>query len=135
MKKVFAILFFAGALVVGLNFVNPTLPVKSAYAVNENSFANPVFIKLKSIVRVQFVRVNNVKKVSYVSTYTYNNIPQGVSGSFNPNGKNTVQKDIFLGTCSQNVCIKHFSASNIQLEVTFEYKNGSQITKTYNVKN
>lgn len=87
----------------------------------------------KAIVKVHFAPLLWVKNVSYVLTYDANGIPQGISGSFNPNGKSNVSKEFFLGTCSGSVCIKHEKIKNVKIQATFEYTDNTTETKTDNI--
>lgn len=95
--------------------------------------AIPVYLKFQNRTRIYFAPLISVKNVSYVLSYKSNGVDQGVAGSFTP-GKNVVViRDIPMETCSGNVCVKHKNVSNIKLVVTFEYKDNSTSTKTYNV--
>lgn len=88
----------------------------------------------KSTLLLRFNKLNDVTRIDYVLTYTANGVPQGVVGSvIPPHRRNNATRQIFLGTCSQNSCIKH-DAKNINLEVTTKYKNGQTITTTYTLK-
>lgn len=86
-----------------------------------------------SIVEVYFTPLKWVKKVNYVLTYSANGIPQGVAGSFDPNGKMTVKREFFLGTCSGNVCTKNKNVSKIKITTTFEYIDGFVKTRQSNL--
>ncbi len=90
-------------------------------------------IAKKAIVKVHFAPLLWVKNVSYVLTYDANGIPQGISGSFNPNGKHNISKEFFLGTCSGSVCIKHQNIRNVKIQATFEYIDNTSETKTDNI--
>lgn len=72
-------------------------------------------------------------EISYTLTYEANGIPQGVGGTILPHGKNTVTKNIALGTCSGNTCVTHKKIKKMKLEVVYQFP-GKSITKIYSVK-
>lgn len=87
----------------------------------------------KNTINTRFLLLKNVKNVSYMLTYNTNGVPEGVMGNFDPNGRNQVSKNIFLGTCSANSCVKHKNIKDIKMEVVFTYKDNRTETKTYNI--
>lgn len=95
--------------------------------------AVPVNFSWQNNINTHFIILKNVKKVSYMLTYNTNGVPEGVMGNFDPNGKIQVTKNIFLGTCSANSCIKHKNIKDINLEVEFTYKDNHTVTKNYKV--
>lgn len=128
MKKFAALLFTFLALTI---FVPSTFAAKPKVA---TVIVSAVRIPVKNIVRVNFSNLRSTKSISYTLMYTGNGIGQGVTGSLNPGKKLSVSRDLFLGTCSKNVCIKHANVKNIKLQVTIYYVNGTSTSKTYNVK-
>jgi hypothetical protein len=91
-------------------------------------------IKAKNLVRANFGNIKGVSKVSYTLMYDSNGVGQGAGGSFVPGKKTSFSRDIFLGTCSGKVCVKHKNVKNLKLLVTLKYPNGKSSSKTYNVK-
>ncbi len=85
--------------------------------------------------KVYFAPLLRVENISYLLTYDAEGMPQGVQGSFDPGKKLAVMKSIFLGTCSQDVCEEHKDIENLNLEVTFEFKDSSTKTKNYEIDN
>lgn len=85
-------------------------------------------------VNAYFGNMKNVSKVTYTLMYEGNGIGQGVVGSFAPGKKASLSKNLFLGTCSGRVCVRHKNIKNIQLEVVTKYKNGKNVKKLLKVK-
>ncbi len=135
MKK----LLFAILLAIALSFpvatpsqaATPHLPV--GFRIPHVANVYGMGVARKAIVKVHFAPLLWVKDVSYVLTYDANGIPQGVSGSFNPNGKHNISKEFYLGTCSGNVCIKHEKIKNVKIQATFKYTDNTSETKTNNI--
>lgn len=90
--------------------------------------------KNKNLVKLEFSNLKSVKKVVYTLIYVRNGIEDGVTDSFTPNGKNTVKKEVFLGTCSSTTCVIHDKVTKITLEVTGEYNDGTTFSKNINIK-
>ena len=107
---------------------------KPAKGTNSSIYVAPTYLKSKNSVRVTFSGLKNVSKVTYTLSYNGNGVGQGVVGSFTPSNKNVITRDMYLGTCSGKVCIKHKNIKNIQIQVTTTYKNKSQTTKSQNIK-
>lgn len=127
MRKLFtALLTFSLLFVV----VTPVFAAKKISPV----YVAPTFIKSTNKVRATFSGTKNAKKISYTLSYEGNGVGQGVVGSFAPGKKNAITKDLFLGTCSGKVCIKHKNIKNCQLSVTTTYTNGQSTTKVYKIK-
>jgi len=122
--SILAISFFAPSAFAAKKFV-PKVAVVSVSAVR---------IPTKNSVRAYFSNLRSVKTISYMLTYNSNGVGQGVSGSINPGKKLSVSRDLFLGTCSKNVCVRHNNPKNIKLQVTVTYVNNTSTSKTYNVK-
>lgn len=127
MRKLFITLLAFALLVI---VVNPVFAAKKIAPV----YVAPTFIKSTNNVRATFSGTKNAKKVSYTLSYEGNGVGQGVMGSFVPGKSNVVTKNLYLGTCSGKVCIKHKNIKNCQLSVTITYKNGQTTTKTYKIK-
>lgn len=130
MKKVLSTLIFSIALL--FTFNTPALAVKKV-----NPIYAPQAITLvnynQTNLRTTFLLVKKATNISYTLVYEANGIPQGVSGNITPNGKNTIVKNITLGTCSSNTCVNHKKIKKMKLEVTYEFP-GKTITKTYSVR-
>lgn len=96
--------------------------------------ASVQYIKAKNVARVFFANFKGVAKVTYVLTYQGNGIVQGIEGSVVPGKKKSISRNLYLGTCSGNVCVQHKNIKNIQLEVTTKYANGKSSSKIHKVK-
>lgn len=83
----------------------------------------------KNLVRMYFGNLKGIAKVSYTLMYTANGVGQGVEGSFSPGKKTSWSKDLFLGTCSGKVCLRHGNIKNMQLEVITKFTNGKSAKK------
>jgi hypothetical protein len=127
MRKLFTILLACCLLFV---VIHPAFAAKKLTAV----YVAPTFIKSTNNVRATFSGTRDAKKISYTLSYEGNGIGQGVIGSFAPAKSNVVTKNLFLGTCSGKVCIKHKNIKNITLTVTITYSNGQVVTNTYKIK-
>lgn len=92
------------------------------------------YIKPKNSVFLLIAAPVGVTKVNYTLMYKASGVGQGVQGSFVPGKKGSFTKDIFLGTCSGKICVKHKDIKDIQVEVVTKYKNGKTATKVYKVK-
>jgi hypothetical protein len=136
MKKLLAILSFAlflqAAALPTFAAIPTVINSPFSHRFEFNMFTNAILLRQRNEVRINFAMLKDVSKIDYTLTYTANGLPQGVVGSITPDGSMHVSKTIFLGTCSQNSCVYH-NASNIQLEVTTEYKSGRIVTKTLNI--
>lgn len=100
------------------------IPFKIPHTADVPGIANSRTGKIK----VYFSPVKWVKNITYMITYNSDGVPQGISGSFDPNGKLIVIKDFFMGTCSGTECVKHKKITKVKVEATFEYNDG--VTKT-----
>jgi len=75
-----------------------------------------------------------MKSVSYELTYESKGVMQGATGtSVDVSGKDTFERDIYLGTCSRNVCTPHLGVSKVSLVLIFTDTAGkeSQFSKDY----
>lgn len=81
-----------------------------------------------------FYALAGVSKFDYVLSYSANGIPQGVVGSFVPNGA-TESRDLYFGTCSKGVCTPHYGITGASLTITTTMKNGATYIKRYTLKN
>lgn len=104
------------------------------YVIAASPSASAKLIKTKNVVRAYFGNLKGVKSVSYTLYYQGNGIGQGVEGGFKPGKKTSWSKDLFLGTCSSKVCIRHKNIKNIQLEVITRLTNGKSSTKVLKIK-
>lgn len=82
---------------------------------------------------VLFKNLAKVKRIEYTLSYSANGIPQGVVGSFVPNGQSADSRDLYFGTCSKGVCTPHYGISNAVLIVTTTLPSGVH-TKRYIIK-
>ncbi len=125
MKRFFAFLIFSSFLFL--------LWIPSS-AIAASPSASVQDLKARNLARVYLGNLKGVKSVSYTLMYEGNGIGQGVEGSFKPGKKTSWSKDLFLGTCSAKVCIRHRNIKNIQLEVITKFSNGKSSTKVYKAK-
>lgn len=91
------------------------------------------YLKTANVVRTYFGNLKGVKNISYTLYYQGNGIGQGVEGVVKPGKKTSWSKDLFLGTCSAKVCIRHRNVKNIQLEVITRLTNGKSLKKLIKV--
>lgn len=96
--------------------------------------ASGQFLKSSNVVRAYFGNMKRVSKVSYVLMYDGNGIGQGIEGSFTPGKKTSYSKDLFLGTCSRKVCIRHKNIKNMRLEVTTRSTTGKTSKKMIKIR-
>lgn len=124
---------FISLLIVGLLFVQSSVVSAAAKKLSLPT-STAQYIKSKNVVRAFFGNLKGVKSVSYTLYYQGNGIGQGVDGSFKPGSKTSWSKDLFLGTCSSGVCIRHKNIKNVNLEVRTKYTNGKSVTNVLKVK-
>jgi hypothetical protein len=89
--------------------------------------ANTVVVSVKGL-------AGKMVSVAYELTYISQSISQGVTGkSIDLAGKDSFQRDIYLGTCSKNVCTPHLGVSKVNLVLVFTDTSGkqSQFSKDY----
>lgn len=93
----------------------------------KSSAANSVVVTIKGM-------NGKVAKVSYELQYETKGVQQGVTGaSVDVTGKDAFERDIYLGTCSKNVCTPHLGVSKVTLNLVFTDTSGkqSQFSKDY----
>jgi hypothetical protein len=90
--------------------------------------------KVTNSVNAYFGNMKGVSKVTYTLMYEANGVGQGVVGSFAPGKKSALSKNLFLGTCSGKVCVRHKNVKNIQMEVVTKYANGKSTKKLLKIK-
>jgi hypothetical protein len=115
-------------------FVLFTPNIEAKKSVAPSISASGRLVKSSNSVSAYFGNIKGVKRVTYTLMYEGNGVGQGVVGSFVPGKKTSFSKNLFLGTCSGRVCIKHRNIKNIQLEVVTKYTNGKSATKLLKVK-
>lgn len=72
---------------------------------------------------------NNYTGVAYEITYETSGSLQGVNSGTKPidiTGKSDYEKDVYLGTCSRNVCKPHTGVTSVSVVLQFINKNGQQ---------
>jgi hypothetical protein len=72
--------------------------------------------------------------VAYELMYESKGVTQGVTGkSVDVAGKDTFERDLYLGTCSKNVCTPHLGVTKVNLVLVFTDTAGkqSQFSKDY----
>ena len=112
--------------------ITPTAvaPVDSSISVDlvkSTTAANTVNISAKGM-------NGKMNSVSYELSYESQGVMQGVTGtSVDVSGKDTFERDLYLGTCSKNVCTPHLGVSKVSLVLVFTDTSGkeSQFSKDY----
>jgi hypothetical protein len=105
-------------------------PVDASISINlikSTTTANTVVISAKGM-------NSKMKSVSYELTYESQGVMQGATGtSVDVSGKDTFERDIYLGTCSKNVCTPHLGVTKVSLVLVFTDTAGkeSQFSKDY----
>src|SRR4030042_4251288 len=89
--------------------------------------------KWKQYVYLTFSNLGKVESVDYELTYTGSGIDQGVWGSIKVSSA-AVSRELFMGTCSRNVCVAHKNISGVRLAITYKMKDGSSLGKRYKIK-
>lgn len=77
-----------------------------------------------------------MKTVAYELTYDSQGITQGVSAKpVEVDGKDSFERDIYLGTCSRNVCRPHPGVTKVSVTLLFTDIRGqkSQFSKEYSL--
>lgn len=75
-------------------------------------------------------------KISYELTYDTKGVTQGSIGRpIDATGQDTASTEIYLGTCSRNVCTPHLGVTKISAALEFTDSSGkkSQFSKDYNL--
>ncbi len=83
---------------------------------------------------VSLFNLSNITTISYSLTYSANGVEQGVQGTIDPAGQNSVSRELLFGTCSKNVCTYHRNIINMRLRFTATTKNGRTLVKGYLIK-
>lgn len=89
--------------------------------------ANAVLLSVKGM-------AGKMKTVAYELTYDSQGITQGVSAKpVEVDGKDAFERDIYLGTCSRNVCRPHVGVTKVSVTLLFTDVNDkkSQFSKEY----
>lgn len=89
--------------------------------------ANAVTLSVKGI-------AGKMKTIEYELTYDSRGITQGaMARPIDVSGKDTFERDIYLGTCSKNVCTPHLGVTKVSLTLVFTDVSGkkSQFSKDY----
>ncbi|MFA6519005.1 MAG: hypothetical protein WCV93_05165 [Candidatus Shapirobacteria bacterium] len=87
----------------------------------------------KQYLSLSFRGVASTTGITYELTYAGNGTEQGVFGSIKPEEGN-VTRTLFLGTCSNKVCVSHKNVGNLRLTITYKLKSGKALVKNYKVK-
>ncbi len=105
-------------------------PVDASISVNlvkSTTAANTVIISAKGM-------NGKMASIAYELMYESKGVTQGVTGkSVDVAGKDTFERDLYLGTCSRNVCTPHLGVSKVNLVLVFTDTAGkqSQFSKDY----
>ena len=93
----------------------------------KSAAANTVTLSIKGM-------AGKMKTVEYELTYSSKGITQGaMARPIDISGQDTFSRDIYLGTCSRNVCTPHPGVTQVSLTLVFTDMNGqkSQFSKDY----
>ena len=114
--------------------ITPVLlpPVDSSIAVTvtkSTTAANTVVISIKGL-------NSKMASIAYEMTYDSNGLIKGVNSGSKPldvSGKDAIDREIYLGTCSRNVCTPDPGVSKVTLNLEFTDTAGvkSQFSKDY----
>ncbi len=105
-------------------------PVDASISVDltkSTSAANTVIVSVKGM-------GGKMTSVAYELMYESKGVTQGVTGkSVDVSGKDTFERDLYLGTCSRNVCTPHLGVTKVNLVLVFTDTSGkqSQFSKDY----
>ena len=91
--------------------------------------ANTVLLKISGL-------GNNIKELSYEFTYDSEGLIKGVNSGSQPlstEGKDIFEREIYLGTCSKNVCNPDKDVKSVSVDIIFTDNDGekSQLTKNF----
>jgi hypothetical protein len=98
------------------------------YLTKSTAAADTVVISAKGL--------TNMSTIAYELTYESNGLIKGVNSGSKPadvSGKDSFERDIYLGTCSRNVCKPDTGVSKVTLSLVFTNAEGkqSQFSKDY----
>ena len=118
----------------GTEDITPVIlpPVDSSISVDlteSKSAANTVIISIKGL-------AGKMTTIAYEMTYDSQGLIKGVNSGSKPadvTGKDVFERDIYLGTCSRNVCKPDVGVSKVTLNLEFTDSSGSksQFSKDY----
>lgn len=92
-----------------------------------------VHVTNKNSVRVIIVNLHYVDRVTYTLSYTAKGVKQGILGNFEP-GLPIYIRSLYLGTCSDTICIPDTNVKDVKLDITYTFSNGKTSTHLYNVR-
>lgn len=118
----------------GTEDITPTTvePVDASISVDltkSETAANTVVVSVKGM-------GGKMVSVAYELMYESKEVTQGVTGkSVDVSGKDTFSRNLYLGTCSRNVCTPHLGVSSVNLVLVFTDSAGkkSQFSKDYDL--
>lgn len=87
----------------------------------------------KQYLSLSFRGVAATTGITYELTYAGNGTEQGVFGNIKPEEGN-VTRTLFLGTCSNKVCVPHKNVGNLRITITYKLKSGQSLVKKYKVR-
>jgi hypothetical protein len=121
-------------------------PSDSSEVVNENLPENTtVEVQVKKDSSKQDTVLVQIRKLdkaytslAYEITYETQGIFQGVNSGSKPidiSGKDEVVRDVYLGTCSKNVCKPHTGVKSVSVALEFTEKSGkkSKFSQDFNL--
>ncbi|MCL5676087.1 MAG: hypothetical protein M1120_03090 [Patescibacteria group bacterium] len=83
---------------------------------------------------VSLYNLSGIESISYSLTYYSNGVEQGVSGTIDPLGQNSINRELLFGTCSKNVCTYNRNIKNMHLRFVATTKSGRTLVKGYLIK-
>ena len=136
-----------GVLILGLTLLKkspskpqePVIEEEQLVAADSSIVASVTWSKIKDNTIVLSVSglKNGYSKVAYEVSYETQGVVQGVTTRpLNITGKDTfIRDDIYLGTCSKNVCKPHIGVKKVSLVLEFTDTSGkkSQLTKDFDL--
>ena len=136
-----------GVLILGLTLLKkspskpqePVIEEEQLVAADSSIVASVTWSKIKDNTIVLSVSglKNGYSKVAYEVSYETQGVVQGVTTRpLDITGKDTfIRDDIYLGTCSKNVCKPHIGVKKVSLVLEFTDTSGkkSQLTKDFDL--
>lgn len=113
---------------------SPVFALKKRIRAARAVYSSAKLSRATNSVIATFYAIPGVARFDYVLNYSANGIPQGVVGTFVPQGGND-SRDLYFGTCSKGVCTPHYGITNASLTVTATTTAGASYIKRYILKN
>jgi hypothetical protein len=118
-----------------LAMLSPTYALKKRVRAARAVYSSARLSRDTHSIVATFYDVAGVTKFDYVLSYSANGVPQGVVGSFTPNGSGNQTRDLYFGTCSKGVCTPHYGITSATLTITATTGTGATYIKRYIINN